>query len=127
MNIPPHGPFESEDQALAESAVQAVYEAFRRSPGQGKMQAGGAAMIEDACKRAGITLGAYDLKIIRWLAGFEPQACAVIAGLVARAAGRGGEQLAEIKLVLDAFDWEVSDRQYALEAIDDIIRGGESA
>lgn len=32
-------------------------------------------------------------------------------------------QLAQIRLVLDAFDWEHDDRQYALEQIDDILRG----
>jgi hypothetical protein len=30
-------------------------------------------------------------------------------------------QMAEIRLVLDAFDWENDDRQYALEAIDGIV------
>jgi hypothetical protein len=30
-------------------------------------------------------------------------------------------RLAEIRLVLDAFDWETDDRQYALEQIDDIV------
>ena len=30
-------------------------------------------------------------------------------------------QLAEIRLVLEAFDWEFSDRQLALEAIDRIV------
>lgn len=32
-------------------------------------------------------------------------------------------QLAEIRLVLTAFDWETDDRQYALEAIDAIVSG----
>ena len=32
-------------------------------------------------------------------------------------------QLAEIRLVLDAFDWETDDRQYALKQIDDIVNG----
>jgi hypothetical protein len=31
------------------------------------------------------------------------------------------EQLEEIRLVLEAFDWEFDDRQYALEAIDRIL------
>jgi hypothetical protein len=31
-------------------------------------------------------------------------------------------QLAQIRLVLDHFDWETDDRQYALEQIDDILR-----
>jgi hypothetical protein len=30
-------------------------------------------------------------------------------------------QLAEIRTVLEAFDWETDDRQYALEAIDAIV------
>ena len=30
-------------------------------------------------------------------------------------------QLAEIRLVLEAFDWESGDRQYALEQIDDVV------
>jgi hypothetical protein len=33
----------------------------------------------------------------------------------------GAEQLARIRAVLDAFDWETGDRQYALEAIDAIV------
>jgi LPS sulfotransferase NodH len=34
-------------------------------------------------------------------------------------------QLAQIRLVLDSFDWETDDRQYALEQIDDIMRSGQ--
>lgn len=34
-------------------------------------------------------------------------------------------QLAEIRLVLDVFDWESDDRQLALEAIADIVEGGQ--
>jgi hypothetical protein len=30
-------------------------------------------------------------------------------------------ELAEIRLVFEAFDWETDDRQYALEEIDDIV------
>lgn len=35
-------------------------------------------------------------------------------------------QLAEIKLVLDGFDWEYHDRQLALEAIDGIVNRGRA-
>lgn len=35
-------------------------------------------------------------------------------------------QLAEIRLVLEAFDWETDDRQYALEKIDGIVNRGQS-
>jgi hypothetical protein len=43
-------------------------------------------------------------------------------------AGRhdGARQLAEVREVLAAFDWEFDDRQYALEAIERIVTGGES-
>ena len=32
-------------------------------------------------------------------------------------------QLAQIRLVFDAFDWETDDRQYALEQIEQIVNG----
>ncbi len=33
------------------------------------------------------------------------------------------QQLAEVRALLEAFDWETGDRQYALEHIDDIVNG----
>jgi hypothetical protein len=36
------------------------------------------------------------------------------------------QKLAEIRALLEAFDWEFDDRQYALEAIDRIVTRGES-
>jgi hypothetical protein len=44
-----------------------------------------ARMLEDACTAAGVELGAYDRRIIAWLAGWEPQTVAVICGLISRA------------------------------------------
>jgi hypothetical protein len=35
-------------------------------------------------------------------------------------------QLAEVRAVFAAFDWEFDDRQYALEAIERIVTGSES-
>jgi hypothetical protein len=32
-------------------------------------------------------------------------------------------QLAEVRAVLEAFDWETGDRQFALEHVDDIVNG----
>jgi hypothetical protein len=45
-------------------------------------------MLTAACDAAGVGLGDYDARIIGWLAGFEDGACAVIAGLVTRAAAQ---------------------------------------
>jgi hypothetical protein len=79
------GPFETERQALGTPAVRAVYTAFEAAPGLGRMQAPNLAMLRAACEAAGVELGAYDLRILAWLAGWEPQICAVIAGLITRA------------------------------------------
>ena len=39
----------------------------------------------EACAAAGVHLGAYDRRILAWLAGFEPQTVAVVAGIILRA------------------------------------------
>lgn len=39
----------------------------------------------DTCQRAGVTLGAFDAKILAWLANYEPETCAVVTGLITRA------------------------------------------
>jgi hypothetical protein len=49
-------------------------------------------LLTGACKTAGVTLGAFDTRILDWVAGtFEDSACAVIAGLILRAAASSGE------------------------------------
>lgn len=40
------------------------------------------------------------------------------------AAADDSAKLATVSAVLAAFDWESDDRQYALEAIDQIVSGG---
>jgi len=84
------GPFESEQQALGTPAVREIYAAFQARPRQGRIHPGSLAMLRAACEKADVELGAYDLRILSWLAGWEPQACAVIAGLITRAGIRGG-------------------------------------
>jgi hypothetical protein len=81
-------------------------------------------LLERACKAAGVELGAYDRRILDWLAGYEDSICMVVAGLIGRAHEHGAAQMAEIRLLLGAFDWQASDRQRALERIDDIVNGG---
>ncbi|MFY9927101.1 MAG: hypothetical protein WAK82_03770 [Streptosporangiaceae bacterium] len=79
------GPLETERRARELPAVRAVYAAYGAGPG--KMTPHNLAMLEGACEAAGVGLGAYDRRVLAWLAGFEPQACAVVAGLIARANG----------------------------------------
>ena len=86
---PVTGPLESERQARELPAVRAVYEAFRASPGVGRMAPHNHRMLEEACSAAGVEPGAFDHRILLWLAGFEPTTCAVVAGLIGRAAARG--------------------------------------
>jgi hypothetical protein len=84
---PGDGPYETEAQARALPAVQAVYDAFRADPGVGRMAPHNAQMLADACTAANVATGAYDRRILAWLAGLgEPQVCAVITGLIRRAA-----------------------------------------
>jgi hypothetical protein len=83
------GPFETERQALDTPAVRAVYTAFEAAPGLGRMQPPNLAMLRAACEGADVELGAYDLRILAWLAGWEPQVCAVVAGLITRAGSHG--------------------------------------
>jgi hypothetical protein len=82
----PAGPFDTDAQVRALAAVRAVFEAFDADPGAGRMAPHCLRLLEDACAAAGVTLGAYDRGILRWLAGWGPETCAVVAGLITRAA-----------------------------------------
>jgi hypothetical protein len=89
------GPYETEAQAR--ESVRAIYDAAHASPRRGVIAEGNHKLLEDACRMAAVGLGAYDHRILVWLSGWEPQICAVIAGLISRAgarvraAGSGGE------------------------------------
>jgi hypothetical protein len=78
-------PLETEQQARELPEVQAIYRAFDASPSAGKMSPLNLAMLEQACAAAHVELGAYDRRILAWLAQWEPQTCAVIAELITRA------------------------------------------
>ena len=83
------GLFETERQALDTPAARAVFAAFEVAPGLGRMRPPNLAMLRAACEEADVELGAYDLQILAWLAGWEPQVCAVVAGLITRARSHG--------------------------------------
>ncbi len=67
------GPFDTEQQARQLPAVRAVYDAFDRDPGVGKMAPPNLRMLLDALAGAGVYVGAYDIQIAQWVAGWEPQ------------------------------------------------------
>ena len=72
----PAGPFETE-----RAARHAGYQGSTEHPGSSALLG----QLHAACYRSGVELGAYDRRILEWLAGWEPATVAVIAGLITRA------------------------------------------
>jgi hypothetical protein len=79
----PCGPYETEQQARAD--VAHIHEQARRSIRRGVLAEANHARLMDACQDAGVTPGAFDAKILAWLANYEPETCAVVTGLIKRA------------------------------------------
>ena len=73
-------PVETEREAAY--AARHIYDSPPAAWGDGNRR-----LLEDACRAAGVLLGAYDHRILLWLAGYEPSTCAVVAGLISRAHG----------------------------------------
>lgn len=69
------GPYDTEDQAAAD--------AVSRDPNQVR--------LEQTCTARQVRLGAYDRRILTWLAGWEPPVVQVVCGLVDRAYQAGQE------------------------------------
>jgi hypothetical protein len=77
------GPYENERQARTD--VSDIYQQARHSVRREVLGEANHALLVGACERVGVALGAYDARILAWLAGWEPQMCAVIVGLITRA------------------------------------------
>lgn len=84
--MPEHGPFATERQVRETAAVRSANAAFDADPGAGKHISNHLRILTDACEAAGVELGAYDSGVLAWLANWEPETCAAIAGLIRRAA-----------------------------------------
>ena len=78
MIIPP---LESEGQARALPAVRAASAAGDGQAGWNRV------LLAGALAGAGVELGAYDIRVVDWLALWEPHVVACIAGWVQRAGG----------------------------------------
>ena len=74
------GPYQTERQAAG--AARAVHTAA----GGVSTTAGNHQMLTQACAAARVQLGDWDRRVLAWLAGWEPATCAVVAGLICRAA-----------------------------------------
>src|SRR5216683_344262 len=75
-------PLETQQEAFALPEVRAIYDEMNASTTRGVMAARGHQMLTGACERAGVRPGAFEDRIMQWLAGFGPQECAVFAGLI---------------------------------------------
>ena len=84
------GPFGTEREARAAS----LWEQQGRPEVEGRsgIREANVAQLMDVCADAGVQLGAYDSRILHWLAGWEPATCAVVAGLIARAHENGSNR-----------------------------------
>lgn len=69
----------------AYEAAASVYDAAETDRARGVMAEANHGRLLDTCKAAGIHLGAYDHRILRWLAGWEPETVQVVIGLIERA------------------------------------------
>lgn len=63
----------------------------------------------------------------RWASRLATELSNVLAQLADETRSPAAGQLAQIRLVLAAFNWEIDDRQYVLEQIDDIVHGDAPA
>ena len=54
------------------------------------------ALLERVCEMAGVELGTYDRRVLRWAAGYEDSLCGAIAGVILRAYA-AGQRSATIK------------------------------
>lgn len=82
---PPHGPYDTERQALTDA--EPVYTAARRDHVRGSMTRANAAALRTALADADVELGAFDQTIVMWVAGWEPQTVQAVIGWISRAHG----------------------------------------
>ncbi len=72
----PVGPYETERQARAD--VADVYEQYRYSAVHGALTEVNLSLLVDACERTDVALGAFDKRILSWLANWELETCGLL-------------------------------------------------
>ena len=84
-----HGPYATNAEAMVDA--RPVYDAYRATYERGLMDRTNAERLAVALATARVELGAYDERIMVWLAGWEPEVVQVVIGWIERAAaGRVG-------------------------------------
>lgn len=77
------GPYEAREDTRP--VTRPAYEAARESRRRGVLGERAHRMLCESITAAGVELGAYDHRIVQWLAGMEVESCAVFAGIITRA------------------------------------------
>ena len=80
MSAKVFGPYATEREAIADSR-----DVLDLPPGIREWDRALVRKLHEACVAAGVELGAYDERIVSWIARWEPQAVQVIVGLISRA------------------------------------------
>lgn len=91
------GPYETEQQTWTEPMpkdLRALHYAGRIRSGDPDHVARDAVLryLESACAESGVDLGAFDRRILAWLADGEDSTTQVVIGLISRAYAAGREQ-----------------------------------
>jgi hypothetical protein len=87
----PNGPYETEADALAgplAREIRALHASGRVRSGDPDHLVSGTQYdyLMAACAAAGVELGAWDRRVLAWLANWEPAMVQVLCGLITRAA-----------------------------------------
>ncbi len=91
---PPTGPYENERQALAEPMPRELSHLHHMNQirsGDPDRVARDAVLrhLHAACDESGVDLGAYDMRVLDWLAAVENATAQVVIGLIRRAYAAG--------------------------------------
>jgi hypothetical protein len=101
------GPFETEREAHTASRWEQL---ARPVQGAEPMREANLIQLLDACADAGVAVGAYDSRILHWLANYEPSTVAAVAGLITRASNTGltpDQVTLVVSALRDAMDYRV--------------------
>jgi hypothetical protein len=83
------GPY---DTAESTYAAPLMVETFLAIPGGGVFTRINREHLTAACQDVGVELGAFDVRILHWLAGYEAATVQVVIGLISRAHAAGIEK-----------------------------------
>jgi hypothetical protein len=96
-----HRTIKAINESFTRDSAEADYQPHRGDPVVAQIQARKrriaasrlTLVLAGAIAAAGVQLDCYDDRIVHWMAGWEPQTCAVLVGIISRASQLGGTDL----------------------------------